>query len=51
VRAVLWKYWFSSPKEKEKTGRWWNRRFLGAYGPDMERRPDGTIAVVETAAL
>ena len=51
VRAVLWQYWFSSPEEKEKTGRWWNRRLLGAYGPGVERRPDGTVGVVEAPII
>jgi hypothetical protein len=48
VRTVHWQYWFTSRAEKEKTGRWWRRQLFGPYSPAVERRPDGTIGVVET---
>jgi len=43
VRAVIWRYWFSSPAEKRKTGAWWDRKFLGLYAPILVREPDGKI--------
>lgn len=45
VRAVRWQYWFTTPAEKRRTGRWWKREPRGLYAPVVERRPDGTIAV------
>jgi lipase maturation factor 1 len=48
VRAVLWQYWFTSMAEKQTTGNWWRRKFLGAYAPTFERRNDGSIGVVAT---
>jgi Lipase maturation factor len=47
VRAVLWQYWFTDLSTKHSTGRWWNREFLGLYGPVMERSPDGQFFVRE----
>jgi hypothetical protein len=47
VRAVLWQYWFTSMAEKDLTGNWWRRQFLGLYAPVLEREPDGTIVVIE----
>jgi lipase maturation factor 1 len=47
VRAVLWQYWFTSMAEKNLTGNWWRREFLGLYAPVLEREPDGSIVVIE----
>jgi len=47
VRAVLWRYWFTSIDEKLKTGNWWRRQLLGLYAPELTRAPDGRFAVVE----
>jgi hypothetical protein len=46
VRAVLWRYWFSTPEEKRTRGAWWDREELGEYAPSLERKSDGTIGVV-----
>jgi lipase maturation factor len=45
VRAVRWQYWFTTPAEKRRTGRWWRCEPRGLYAPVIERRPDGTVAV------
>jgi len=47
VRAVLWKYWFTTLAEKRATGMWWNRRLVGLYAPVLERLPDGKVGVVQ----
>jgi hypothetical protein len=47
VRAVLWKYWFTTLAEKRATGRWWNRELMGLYAPVLERLPDGRPGVVQ----
>jgi len=47
VRAVLWQYWFTSREEKRATGNWWRRKYLGLFGPELTRTPDGHIAIVE----
>jgi hypothetical protein len=34
VRAVYYRYRFTTPEERRRTGRWWNRERLGIYfGP------------------
>src|SRR3954454_2005549 len=33
VRAQLYLYKFTSPEEKKRTGRWWNRQFVAPYFP------------------
>jgi hypothetical protein len=48
VRAVLWQYWFTTPAEKRRTGSWWRRQPLGPYAPDVERRTDGRIGILES---
>jgi hypothetical protein len=35
VRAVKWRYWFSTPAERRATGAWWQREEIGPYGPDV----------------
>jgi hypothetical protein len=47
VRAVLWRYWFTSLEEKQRTGNWWRREYLGLYAPEMTRAAGGKFAVVE----
>jgi len=47
VRAVLWRYWFTSLDEKRRTGNWWRRELLGLYAPVITRAADGRFAVVE----
>jgi len=47
VRAVLWQYWFTTHKEKQATGNWWRRQYLGLYAPELTQTPDGHTAVVE----
>jgi hypothetical protein len=47
VRAVLWQYWFTTLKEKQASGAWWRRQYLGLYAPSLELRPDGKTEVIE----
>ncbi len=47
VRAVLWRYWFTTLAEKRATGMWWNRQLIGLYAPVLERLPDGKAGVVQ----
>jgi len=46
VRAVLWRYWFTSMEEKKQTGNWWRRELLGLYAPELTRTAEGKLAVV-----
>ncbi|HXE30983.1 MAG TPA: lipase maturation factor family protein [Terriglobales bacterium] len=45
VRAVLWRYWYSTPAEKRQTGAWWVRKQLGLYAPEIARTPRGAAIV------
>ena len=47
VRAVLWRYWFTSMEEKRRTGNWWRRQFLGLYAPEITVAPGGRFAVIQ----
>ena len=47
VRAIIWRYWFTSLAEKRETGMWWRRKLLGLYAPTLTRLPDGQLGVVE----
>jgi len=47
VRAVLWRYWFTSMAEKAQSSDWWRREFLGIYAPVVTRQPDGRIVITE----
>jgi hypothetical protein len=47
VRAVIWQYWFSTPREKREQGIWWTRQLLGAYAPTLERQANGKLTVLE----
>lgn len=46
VRAVMWRYWFTDLATRRRTGRWWNRKLLGLYAPELSLRPDGKFGVV-----
>ncbi|HYU30792.1 MAG TPA: lipase maturation factor family protein [Thermoanaerobaculia bacterium] len=46
VRTVLWQYWFTNRAERRATGHWWRRQLLGAWGPGVERLPDGSMVTV-----
>lgn len=39
VRAVVYRYRFSTPEERRRTGRWWTRQRDGIYLPGMRKRP------------
>jgi hypothetical protein len=47
VRAVLWQYWFTTRAEKQATGNWWRREYLGLYAPELTKSSDGHVAVVQ----
>ena len=47
VRAVLWQYWFTTLAEKRATGAWWRHELLGLYAPVLERKPDGTVVLIQ----
>jgi hypothetical protein len=47
VRVVLWRYWFTSRREKRAEGLWWRREDLGLYAPTLGRSPDGKILILE----
>ena len=46
IRAVKWQYWFTTAREKRRTGAWWLRQELGLYAPEL-RREDGEIRAVQ----
>ncbi len=33
VRALLYEYHFTTPEERDRTGAWWSRKFVGDYFP------------------
>jgi hypothetical protein len=39
VRAVIWRYWFTTSAERARTGAWWNRENLGNYAPAVQSEP------------
>jgi lipase maturation factor 1 len=47
VRAVLWRYWFTSTDEKRRTGNWWRRQYLGLYAPEVSLSADDRVVVVQ----
>ena len=47
IKAVLWRYWFTSMAEKQRTGNWWRRDLIGLYAPILTRRPEAKFGVVE----
>ena len=38
VRARLWRYRFTTPDERRRTGAWWDRTLLGEYLPPVALR-------------
>ena len=36
VRAVIWRYWFTSLAEKRASGLWWHREELGLYAARVD---------------
>jgi hypothetical protein len=40
VRATYYAYRFSTPEERRRTGRWWNRELLGLYYPPVALRAE-----------
>jgi hypothetical protein len=50
MRAVIWQYWFSTPKEKRARGVWWTREYLGTYAPTITRLDDGRFGMVAGAS-
>ncbi len=51
VRAVLYRYWFSTPAQHRQEGLWWTRKLLGTYAPTVTRTPDGKFAAVAVPDL
>jgi hypothetical protein len=47
VRAILWQYWFTSSEEKQRTGNWWRREYLGLYAPEISLAGDGQFTIVQ----
>lgn len=39
VRALLYRYRFTTPEERRATGEWWHREQLGLYLPPIALRP------------
>ncbi|PYR73018.1 MAG: hypothetical protein DMF86_21640 [Acidobacteria bacterium] len=38
IRAVCYRYRFTTPDERRRTGRWWNRELLGVCSPAVSLR-------------
>jgi hypothetical protein len=51
LRAVLWQYWFSTPKEKRELGIWWTRKYLGTYAPTLTRAANRQLGEVAEPTL
>jgi len=41
VRAQMYRYHFSTPKERRRTGQWWKREFVGPYFPEVSLEARG----------
>ena len=41
VRTVLWRYWFTDPATKHRTGAWWRRELLGPFVGTVAKTPQG----------
>jgi hypothetical protein len=46
IRAVVYRYWFTSMAEKHASGNWWKREELGTYAPTLIQNPDGKLVVL-----
>jgi hypothetical protein len=44
VRAQLYRYRFTTPRERRQTGAWWTRRLLGEYAEPLARPGDSRAA-------
>jgi len=38
IRAQFYEYRFTTPAERARTQRWWNRRLVGTYFPPVSLR-------------
>ena len=45
LRAMLWKYRFTTLAEHRASGDYWRRELIGPYGPGLVRASDGTIEI------
>lgn len=45
LRARRYEYWFTDRPTRRRTGAWWERAFVGPYGPTLERRRDGRVEI------
>jgi len=36
VRALYYRYRFTTPEERRNTGHWWHRELVGIYFPPVE---------------
>jgi hypothetical protein len=43
VRTVVYRYWFSSLRERRTRGVYWRRELLGTYAPALSWADDGSI--------
>jgi lipase maturation factor 1 len=50
VRTVVWQYWFTDLATRRRDGTWWRRQLIGAYGPSLERLPDGRIVLGDSGS-
>jgi lipase maturation factor len=41
VRALLYLYRFTAPRERRETGAWWHRELVGDYVPPVSLRVVG----------
>ncbi len=39
LRVTAWRYRFTTPEERRKTGRWWHREYLGIFPMVPPRKP------------
>ncbi len=46
VRALYYSYRFTTPDERRKTGRWWDRRLIGIYYPAVSLSQTGVSSSV-----
>ena len=44
VRAVRYRYRFTTPEERRETGRWWHRERVGTYVPPTSTDDHGQVA-------
>jgi lipase maturation factor len=49
VRALVYEYRFTTPEERRKTGRWWNREAKGEYFPPVSLDDPAFLGLLERA--